>query len=109
MKVVGYVTGTTYLVEVSESELANIAGYVTYEAGWTDFKKSNRADRSRDDILKIGSVIRVGPAWQYLTSLRSSLESSKKIGGALRTLATLIETTVATLEPPPAEETADGR
>lgn len=80
---------TTYLVEVSDAELAKMAGY------------GYRTEREFNDRCKIGAEIPVAKLYDHLVTLEAKGKELASSAAMLRSAATLLESLPAPFVPEP--------
>ena len=92
MKVIAKTEGG-FLVQATETELANAAGFHAYSAPW-------RGDRSE---LKLGTIIKVSDNYAYFESIREAGKTVNAKADQLRKLADLIDSGIPTIVVVPKE------
>lgn len=88
MKIIAAISGSTFLVEASDDELARIAGF-SYASSLEHHMKPS-----------VGKVVNVSPLWAALTVSRERVAELQKMATALRTVATRVESINAALAQP---------
>lgn len=100
MKVIAS-TGGTFLVEMTDTEIARAAGYPSsYDDKFV--RVTNRY--SPRDPLAIGTEIKVAAAYDYHSRVAQHQDAARKSAGTLRALADLLDGSMPDVVIPPAIE-----
>lgn len=109
MKVVAR-TKSGVMVEMTDEELAHVAGYnSTTEAGTADKTRiANTNDHSWNWRFRLGVEIQVSPMWDWMTKARDTFKKITDTGKLLHGLAEVLENAPPAALVDPDEAKTDG-
>ena len=113
MKIIGVAGADTFLVQMTEHEIANICGFnSTYDDDYRKLRASVTPRGVRNEMLPLGAVLQVRQLWEWRNKMNYTGKQAMNSAAFLRSLADLIVGAVpAMIIPPPepeAPEKTDG-
>lgn len=89
MKIIARISGDKLLVEMTEREIANVAGHISERD-----LANHQWERKRDqEPLRVGAEYKVSPAWDRLQQQAKAAEQLESVSRTLASLSNLVTQT----------------